>query len=258
MTDLSRNASDRPSRVYDPINAYKPLGEELGIVDGPLEYITIAGVRLPVPFSTRMTVVRLASGDLWLHSPTQYDADLARHLSSMGEIRHLVSPNQFHYAHIGEWSRAFPAAITWASPHVRARARARGIEVDFKRDLGAEAPEAWRDEIEQSAIPGGYFGELVFFHTRSRTLILTDTIVNYELEKVPQPWRAAVRMSGMCAPHGQIFFGMRLPFFLQRKKTRAAVERILSWQPERIVIAHGRCFESQAANVIRRLFRSRL
>jgi hypothetical protein len=26
----------------------------------------------------------------------------------MGTIRHLVSPNQFHYAHIGEWSKAFP------------------------------------------------------------------------------------------------------------------------------------------------------
>jgi hypothetical protein len=31
------------------------------------------------------------------------------------------------------------------------------------------------------AVPGGIFGEIVFFHKRSRTLILTDTILNLEL-----------------------------------------------------------------------------
>src|SRR5438876_6457443 len=87
--------------VYDPLNVYKPFGPNIGIVDGPLEYFTTAGVRLPLPFSTRMTVVRLQSGDLFLHSPIAFDAKLAEELQAMGTVRHLVSPNQFHYAHIG-------------------------------------------------------------------------------------------------------------------------------------------------------------
>ena len=115
--------------VYEPLNEYKPLWLDIGIVDGPLEYLRIAGVRLPLPFSTRMTVVRLKNGDLFLHSPIMFQASLAGQLQAMGRIRHLVSPNQFHYAHIGEWSRAFPDAVTWASRGVRTRARARGIEV---------------------------------------------------------------------------------------------------------------------------------
>jgi len=123
------------SPVYDPLNQYKSFGPDIGVVDGPLEYFTTAGVRLPLPFSTRMTVVRLANGDLFLHSPIAFDAGLAEQLRTMGTVRHLVSPNQFHYAHIGEWGRAFPDAVTWASPRVRRRARARGIDVQFKRDL---------------------------------------------------------------------------------------------------------------------------
>jgi hypothetical protein len=33
-----------------------------------------------------------------------------------------------------------------------------------------DAPDEWRDEIEQVAVPGGIFGEIVFFHTLSKTL----------------------------------------------------------------------------------------
>jgi hypothetical protein len=246
--------TDTTSLVYEPLNEYKPVGPDIGIVDGPLEYLTVVGVRLPLPFSTRMTVVRLKNGDLFLHSPIAFDTTLAGRLQSMGTIQHLVSPNQFHYAHIGEWSGVFPDAVTWASPGARARARARGIGVRFKRDLGALPPLEWRDEIEQTVVPGGIFGEIVFFHKLSKTLILADTILNLELGKLRQPWRFVTWLTGMYYPNGQLFFGMRLPLLLQRRKTRAAVEKMLSWQPERIILSHGRCFETNGGWVLRRVF----
>jgi hypothetical protein len=240
--------------LYDPINTYKAVAAEIGIVDGPFEYLTMAGIKLPLPFTTRMTVVRLRSGDLFLHSPTAFDATLAGYLQSVGKIRHLVSPNQFHYAHIGEWSRAFPDAITWASPGARRRARARRNGVQFKRDLGPDAPQEWGDEIYQTAIPGGIFGEVVFFHRLSRTLIFTDTVICLELDKMGQPWRIAIQLTGMYYPRGGLFFGMRLPLLLQRRRTRAAVDKILSWAPERIIISHGRCFAANASDTLQRLF----
>ena len=240
--------------LYDPINIYKPVAAEIGIVDGPFEYLTMIGVRLPLPFTTRMTVVHLRTGELFLHSPIAFDAALATRLQSMGTIRYLISPNQFHYAHIGEWSRAFPDAITCASPGVLRRARARRIDVQFKRDLGPNAPLEWRDEIDQTAIPGGIFGEIVFFHKVSKTLILTDTIINIELDKMSQPWRLATRLTGMYYPRGQVFFGMRLPLLFQKKKSRAAVQRLLAWRPERIILSHGRCFESNGTATLQRVF----
>ena len=92
--------TDAASLVYAPLNEYKPWGPDIGIVDGPLEYLTTAGVTLPLPFSTRMTVVRLENGDLFLHSPIMFEATLARKLQSMGRIRHLVSPNQFPHRRV--------------------------------------------------------------------------------------------------------------------------------------------------------------
>jgi hypothetical protein len=63
------------------------------------------------------------------------------------------------------------------------------VDVDFSRDLDVIAPEEWRGEIDQLLFPGGYFKEFVFFHKASRTLRLTDTIVNLELDKISEPWK---------------------------------------------------------------------
>jgi hypothetical protein len=203
-----------------------------------------------------MTVVRLATGDLFLHSPIKFDERLAQELHGLGRVRHLVSPNQFHYAHIGEWARAFPEAICWASPSVRRRARARHVDIDFTKDLHASAPKEWCRDIDQLLFPGGYFKEFVFFHKTSRTLILTDAIINIELDKVSDPWRTATRLTGMYYPKGQLFFGMQLPLLFQRRKAKAAIEKMRSWRPRRMVLSHGRCFDAEADTVIRRIFRA--
>ena len=39
--------SNVPS-LYEPINLYKPLAPGIGIVDGPFERLTVAGLRLPL------------------------------------------------------------------------------------------------------------------------------------------------------------------------------------------------------------------
>jgi hypothetical protein len=154
--------------LYEPINVYKPVAPNIGIVDGPFEYLTVGGAKLPLPFTTRMTVVRLPNNDLFLHSPIKFEEGLANELLGLGAVRHLVSPNQFHYAHIGEWATAFPNAVSWASPRVRERARARRVDVDFTRDLGTSPPEEWREEIDQTLFPAAISRSSFFSTTLQR------------------------------------------------------------------------------------------
>jgi len=71
--------------LYEPTNIYKPLAPDVGVVDGPFEYLTVGGIRLPLPFTTRMTVVRLSNGDLFLHSPIKFDERLAMELQGLGK-----------------------------------------------------------------------------------------------------------------------------------------------------------------------------
>src|SRR6266516_4547538 len=81
-----------------------------------------------------------------------------------------------------------------------------------------------------------------------------DTIINIELDKITEPWRTATKFTGMYHHYGQIFFGMRLPLLLQRQKAEAAIRKIHSWQPQRILLSHGRCFDADANKVILRIF----
>ena len=72
---------------YAPLNTLKPVGDDIWIVDGP----SIKFYKLP--FTTRMTVVRLQNGDIWVHSPTKICGDLKDQIDALGPVRHLIAPN---------------------------------------------------------------------------------------------------------------------------------------------------------------------
>jgi hypothetical protein len=65
---------------------------------------------------TRMTVVRLAGGDLWLHSPVSLDAELRSELDGLGRVRFAVAPNRVHHLYAGEVARLYPEARLWVAP----------------------------------------------------------------------------------------------------------------------------------------------
>jgi hypothetical protein len=80
------------SEVYEPLNQYKPVARNIGIVDGPFEYLTTAVIRLPLPFTTRMTVVRRGSGDLFIHSPIAFEPALADLLQGHSPLPRIAEP----------------------------------------------------------------------------------------------------------------------------------------------------------------------
>ena len=235
--------------TYDPINALKPVADNIWIVDGPV--ISFKSV----PFSTRMTVVRLGTGELFIHSPTELTGSLKREIDALGRVRHLVSPNKIHYWWIGAWGEHYPDAQRWASPGAREASAKQGW--DFTDDLAEDAPSAWRAELEQLIVRGGRFlEEVVFFHQASRSLILADLIENFEACRVKSPlMRFLLTLAGNLDPDGKLPIDLRLSFWGRHEALRPAVQRMIDWQPERIILAHGRCYEGNASAELRRAFR---
>jgi hypothetical protein len=156
--------------LYEPINTLKPVGEDLWVADGPI--VRMAYLGTSIPFPTRMVVVRLANGGLFLWSPTEPDEGLRSEIDALGPVRHLVSPNKIHYAHVAAWKRAYPGATAWASPGARERAASQGAEVSFDADLGDGPEGAWSEDLDQLVFRGSRFmEEVVFFHRGTSTLI---------------------------------------------------------------------------------------
>ncbi len=244
-----------PIHLYHPLHTLKPFGTNIWIADGGIVRMAFPlGVR--IPFSTRMTIVRLADGGLWCHSPIEPAPKLLAQINALGEVRHLVSPNRIHYAHIAAWKRHYPQAAAWASLGVRERAAAQRIAVSFDADLGAEAPPQWAHDIAQLPFLGSTaMTETVFFHRASRTLILADLIENFEPGRFRSRfWAGVMKLAGIVEPDGKTPPDWRATF-RDRAAARACLAQMLSWQPEKIILAHGRCYEADGVNELRRAFR---
>jgi len=240
--------------LYEPINILKPVAENIWIVDGPIVRMAMYGTRIPFP--TRMTIVRLSSGELWCHSPTELTAELKVQVDALGPVRHLVSPNKIHYAHIPTWASVYPEATAWASPGVRDRAAQQQIDVTFDADLTDEPPPPWSQDLDQLIFRGSRFlEEVVFFHRQSATLILADLIENFEPEKVGGWWRWLLRLAGSVDPDGKTPIDLRLTFWGRQEQARRCFERMLRWQPEKVILAHGRWYKHNGTAELRRAIR---
>lgn len=235
---------------YEPLNTLKPVAQDIWVVDGPM--IRFYGL----PFSTRATVIRQQNGDIWVHSPTKLDSGLIAELAELGPVRHLIAPNWIHYAYVDEWQKQFPKAISWAAPGVKERAISKGMEVQFDHDLGDAAESPWQGEIDQKIVYGSKIHrEAVFFHRASDTLILTDLIENFEAANIPLWMQVLARIAGILDPDGKMPPDMRQTFRNGKDELRKAVDLMIDWAPERIIVAHGRWYTSGGVDELKRAFR---
>lgn len=232
---------------YLPLDTLKAVADAIWIVDsGPVRSM---GLSIPV----RMTVVRLRSGDIILHSPTRLTRSLKDEICALGAVRHLVAPSFAHWTFLREWQDAFPDATTWAAPGLADRAQVRRSTIRLDAELGEQAPEAWASELEQGVVPGaGGFHEVYFFHKPSRTLVLCDLLDNLEPAKLPLATRLLAELSG--ASKGKTPAHVRAILTGRRKKVQAAARRMLAFQPERVIFSHGRWFEDGATERLKQGF----
>ena len=250
---LRRWGRDRPDaddvdRIgYPPLDVLKPVGENVWIVDsGP---IRPAGLSVPI----RMTVIRLAEGELMLHSPTQVTEPLIAELERLGPVRHLLAPTIGHWTFLPDWQRAFPKAEVWAVPALRERPQVRSSDLRIDHDLDDSAPQPWAQEIEQSLVRGGGgFEEACFFHRPSRILLLADLVQNLESRKLPPGTALAAELARSTG--GRTPAHVRAALLAGGKRVRESIRDLTAHEPEKVIFAHGDWFDKRAAERLRQAF----
>jgi hypothetical protein len=238
--------------TYSPIDTLRAVAEDVWIVDGPIIRFGMPWPKMPFP--TRMTVVRLPGRELFVHSPTPLTPQLRAEIDAIGTPRFVIGPNRIHYWWIPEWRDAFADADVYLAPRIREQA---GGRIDFHaHELDRERGYPWDDAIATLPVEGSFMTEVEFFHRSTKTLVLTDLIENFEpskLESVFMRW--LTRLGGVLDPDGSMPRDMRLTFRKHKRALRAAVQTMIAWDPERIILAHGRWYERDGAAELRRAFR---
>jgi len=221
------------------------LAENIWIFDGQ------AVPFLCFPFSTRMTVIRLADATLWVHSPIKLTPVIEEQLQQLGKVKYLIAPNHLHHLFLAQWQTCYPEARCYGTDEVIEKR----ADLSFHGSLNKVTLWPWQNEIEQVLFSGSkMMQECVFFHRTSKVLIVTDLIENFSGKTFNRWQRGIAKIVGILAPNGKMPLDWRLTFLFNKPKARKHMTVIDNWQAKVIVMAHGEIVTLHAQAFLKRAF----
>lgn len=193
---------------------------------------------------TRMTVLELDAG-LLIHSPIALDAKTQALIEGLGKPRWVLAPNLFHHLYVGPWLEA--GLEGWAAPGLAQKRP----DLSFH---GVITPESapFGDELKVFNLTCFPFSnEVIVYHRPSRTLIVTDLVFNFSPH---MPWTTRAVMRCMCGyPGCQTTLVERIG--MRRAAARHDLSQLLSWDFDRVIMAHGDVIETGGRAALLNAFR---
>jgi hypothetical protein len=199
--------------------------------------------------SSRMTVVRLHNGALWLHSPVPLSAEVCAQLRALGDVKYIVAPNKMHHLFLSACTEAFPNAQLFGAPGLRKKRP----DLPMLHELQRIAEPQWAQDLSQTFFGGMPIGnETVWFHKPSKTLIVTDLLQLWKGD-LPFASRAFAMLTGVSK---QLSVPRTVRLAIKDKAAaRASAEQILQYPFERVVVAHNAIVEDNAHAAVEEAFR---
>jgi len=225
-----------------------PLGPNIWLADGGI--VDFYGFAYP----TRMAIIRLDNGDLWIWSPVALTEELATAVNALGPVKHLVSPNKIHHLFLSDWQAAYSDAALWG-PESTVKKRE---DLDFAGSLTDDAPPAWQGQIDQYLFANSSFlEEIAFFHRASSTVIFADLSENFSATFLEKHWswwqRPIARLWKIVEGKGYAPLELRATF-RNRETARAKLHDLIAADPHRVVMAHGEIAREHGTDYLRQAF----
>jgi hypothetical protein len=212
----------------------RELAPQLWVVETPLRMLGLECGR-------RMTIVQLAGGGLWLHSPAPLTDALRSSLDELAEPRFVVAPSAIHgHRFMEQYRDAYPQIELIAGPGLDRRRK----DLAFDGALGSSPDPRWSDDLDQAMFLGGLIPEAVFLHPASQTLILGDLLqaIQPSDPTMSLASRVAWRLEGV---YGTLATPRTLRISTRnRRAARRSLEQILAWDFDRIILGHGQMVET--------------
>ena len=195
-----------------------------------------------------VTIIRLSSGDLVIHSTAPFTPEDVAAIRAVGRPAYLVEAYAQHDTFAKEGQAAFPG-IPYLVPE--GFAEAAGVSAETLH----LAPEAWAGELESLELAGKTSArEFVFFHRPSRTLIVADLVFNVE-DGAPLGARAASILTvglhhNPGVPRPEKFAVEDMDAFT------GSLDTMMSWDFDRVITGHGEVIETGGKARLAEAFRA--
>lgn len=215
----------------------REIDRDIWVAEQPFRYFGLS-------VGTRMTAIRLANRELAVISPIALNDTIASQLDELGTVKHIIAPNLYHYLFAANFKTRYPNGTFWAAPGLEIKKPDLAIDKIIKSDentLSDGLQYVFFEGFRTIGLTGfDSLNECVFFHSASRTLILTDTAFHFD-DSFPALTQFATKIIGG--------YKSLSPSLLERiattekEKVRQSVEKILCWDFERVIVAHGSIIE---------------
>lgn len=198
--------------------------------------LTVAGIAL----TSRMTVIQLAGGGLWLHSPILLDDALRAALDALGPVVYIVAPNKTHHLFAKKALAQYPQARLFGAPGLADKRP----DLAPMATLAATAQPEWDAEIAQVFIGGvPVVNETVFFHRASHSAIFTDVC---QMWRGPLDWKTTL-LGHLTGVRNRLAVPRTVRWMVKDKAAfRASSAQILAWPVQRVLVAHNSVIEGGA------------
>jgi Domain of unknown function (DUF4336) len=217
----------------------RKIDRDIWVANAPFKYFGLS-------VGTRMTVIRLSNGELAVISPIQVDNATSLELDKLGTVSHIIAPNLYHYLFASDFKNLYPKAIFWATSGLEVKKPELPIDriIDSNTDSFLNDLQCVLfDGFKTLGLKGlDVVNELVFFHPKSRTLILTDTAFHFD-DSFPLITQFAARLLGGYKSLSPSL--LEKVATTEKAKVKLTVQKILDWDFERVIMAHGSIIESQ-------------
>ena len=224
----------------------REFANNVWLVDGPI-------VRdMGIFFTTRMTIVKLSDGSIWIESPVPVSFATLQEISKLGEVRYLLAATPRHVWRLDAWHNLFPDAQLWACRPTSFTLKKGDLPI---AGYLSDAPvNAWSADFDQLEFKGNpLLSEVLFFHKDSHTVILDDLIQRNPVMEGKAVTNLTFKLEGAQYPEGGVGLDMKMTF-LNRSLARRSLDKLLSWDFDKLIIAHGVCIEAGAKQYVKKVF----
>lgn len=215
----------------------KKIDNNIWVTEQPFKYWGL-------DVGTRMTVVRLLTGELVVISPISIYENTVSQLNEIGRVGYIIAPNLYHHLFLMEFQKIYARAQIWVP--LGFDLKLPNIAVD---KVISDTSGNFFEEIDYLLVDGfkvlelsgaATLNEFVFFHRDSQTLIITDTAFNFD-GKFNWKTQLAARLLGI--------YGKLRPSPLEKlasqekNQVMGSIKKILQWDFDRVILAHGSIVE---------------
>ncbi|MDJ0594470.1 MAG: DUF4336 domain-containing protein [Pleurocapsa sp. MO_226.B13] len=199
LNHQAKNSSDYHWRFWASVPIYpyskkRTLRQEV-VKDTIWTFDQLQGI-FYVVVPIRMTVIRLESGGLLIYAPVAPTPECIRLVRELvaqyGEVKYIILPTISGLEHkncVGPFARKFPQATVYVAPHqwsfpVNLPLSWLGFPAKRTKVLLPDSSQTpFSDEFDYAILGEidlrlGQFEEVAFFHKRSQTLLVTDSLVS--------------------------------------------------------------------------------